>query len=94
MSNYIDFDTLLNDKRVRAEIDRHLWIESEKQGRDIGFDQAQEDWLKHFSKAWMSYHMPDALLRNGKAFAQKSPAQKGPAQKKAPKKRSAKSYMK
>lgn len=49
---------LLKDKRVIEEINRHLWIESEKAGRDIGFNQAAEDWLKNFSKAWMDYHLP------------------------------------
>jgi len=49
---------LLKDKRVIEEIHRHLWIESEKAGYDIGFEKAAEDWLVHFSKAWMNYHLP------------------------------------
>ena len=49
---------LLKDRRVVEEIQRHLWIESEKAGYDIGFDKATEDWLKNFSKAWMDYHLP------------------------------------
>ena len=49
---------LLKDRRVVEEINRHLWIESEKAGRDIGFDSAAKDWLEKFSKSWMSYHMP------------------------------------
>jgi hypothetical protein len=52
---------LLADRRVVAEIQRHLWIESEKAGFDIGFDKAKEDWLKNFSRAWMQYHFPDVL---------------------------------
>jgi len=51
--------SLLKDRRVIEEIKRHLWIESEKAGHDIGFDQASADWLEHFSKAWMQYHMPN-----------------------------------
>ena len=40
---------LLQDKRVVEEINRHLWIESEKAGHDIGFDSAASDWLQnHF----------------------------------------------
>ena len=32
----------------REEILRHKWIESEKAGRDIGFEQALTDWtIKH-----------------------------------------------
>lgn len=35
----------------REEILKHKWIESEKAGRDIGFEQALTDWiLKHRSK--------------------------------------------
>ena len=49
---------LMQDRRVIEEINRHLWIESEKAGHDIGFDKAAEDWIKRFSKAWMDYHMP------------------------------------
>ena len=50
---------LLRDKRVVEEIQRHLWIESEKAGHDIGFDNAAQEWLKKFSKAWIDYHMPN-----------------------------------
>jgi len=49
---------LLNDRRVVEEIKRHLWVESEKAGHDIGYDTAAEDWFNRFSKAWMDYHMP------------------------------------
>lgn len=35
----------------RDEIMRHKWIESQKVGRDIGFEQALTDWiLKHRAK--------------------------------------------
>lgn len=49
---------LLQDRRVIAEIKRHLWIESEKAGYDIGYEKAAEDWIKNFSQAWMEYHLP------------------------------------
>ena len=49
---------LLKDRRVIEEINRHLWIESQKAGKDITFETASEDWLKNFSKAWMQYHTP------------------------------------
>lgn len=49
---------LLKDKRVIDEIQRHLWIESEKAGFDKGLDWAKADWLEKFSRAWMDYHMP------------------------------------
>jgi hypothetical protein len=35
----------------RDEILKHKWIESEKAGRDIGFERALTDWIiKHRSK--------------------------------------------
>ena len=55
---------LLKDRRVVEEINRHLWIESEKTGRDIGFQNAAADWLENFSKAWMDYHMPNSKKKS------------------------------
>ena len=52
---------LLKNKKVLEEISRHQWIESEKAGFDIGFEQASQDWLERFSKAWMAYHIPQKL---------------------------------
>ena len=49
---------LLKNKKVIEEIHRHQWIQSEKEGRDVGFEVAAADWLENFSKAWMQYHMP------------------------------------
>lgn len=53
-----EYKKLLKDRRVIEEINRHLWLESEKAGDDIGFEKAAADWLERFSKAWMQYHMP------------------------------------
>ena len=49
---------LLKNKEVVEEINRHRWLESEKAGRDIGFESAAQDWLNRFSKAWMQFHFP------------------------------------
>ena len=49
---------LLKNEKALEEIHRHLWIESEKVGYDIGFEKAANDWLEKFSKAWMEYHAP------------------------------------
>ena len=77
MSDFpIEPQKLLNDKRVIEEIHRHLWIESEKAGHDIGFERAKEDWLKRFSKAWVEYHLPEELLKAKKAAANKIFTQK------------------
>ena len=43
----------------REEILRHKWIESEKAGRDIGFERALTDWIiKHRSKWRKARHSP------------------------------------
>ena len=49
---------LLENKEVMEEIKRHLWIESEKAGHDIGFEKAAEDWLTRFSDDWVKYNLP------------------------------------
>lgn len=36
----------------RDEILRHKWIESEKAGRDIGFEAALFDWAKNYRATW------------------------------------------
>ena len=36
----------------REEILRHKWIESEKAGRDIGFERALIDWTRHHRARW------------------------------------------
>jgi hypothetical protein len=43
----------------REEILKHKWIESEKAGRDIGFEQALTDWIiKHRGKWRKSRQTP------------------------------------
>lgn len=45
----------------REEILKHKWIESEKAGHDIGFEQALTDWIvKHRSKWRKSRQTPQA----------------------------------
>lgn len=36
----------------REEILRHKWIESEKAGRDIGFERALLDWIRNHRDGW------------------------------------------
>lgn len=36
----------------REEILRHKWIESEKAGRDIGFERALLDWIIKYRSEW------------------------------------------
>ena len=36
----------------REEILRHKWLESERLGQDIGFDQALLDWVRKHRECW------------------------------------------
>lgn len=36
----------------REEILRHKWLESEKIGRDIGFERALLDWIRKHRDQW------------------------------------------
>ena len=36
----------------RDQILRHKWLESEKEGRDIGFERALLDWVTNHRKKW------------------------------------------
>ena len=36
----------------REEILRHKWLESEKAGRDIGFERALLDWIRKHRDDW------------------------------------------
>jgi hypothetical protein len=36
----------------REEILRHKWIESEKKGKDIGFERALLDWIRKHRENW------------------------------------------
>ncbi len=38
----------------KDEILRHKWIESEKAGRDIGFERALLDWIRNHRAMWRS----------------------------------------
>lgn len=36
----------------REEILRHKWLESEKLGKDIGFERALLDWIRNHRDGW------------------------------------------
>ena len=38
----------------REEILRHKWLESEKAGRDIGFERALLEWILRYRATWIS----------------------------------------
>ncbi len=54
-----DLRELLKDKRVIEEINRHLWIESQKAGYNIGVEKATDEWLTLYAEGWMKYYMPE-----------------------------------
>ena len=39
-------------KKELNEILKHKWIESEKAGKDIGFEKALLDWILNNRKGW------------------------------------------
>jgi len=49
---------LLNDKRVIEEINKHLWIESQKAGYSIGIERATDEWLRLYAQGWLRYNKP------------------------------------
>ena len=44
----------------RAEILKHKWIESEKAGRDIGFEKALLDWIVKYRSNWRERRRKEA----------------------------------
>ena len=44
----------------RAEILKHKWIESEKAGKDIGFERALLDWIVRHRSNWREKRMKEA----------------------------------
>ena len=36
----------------REEIRRYKWIQSEKEGRDIGFERALTEWVAGYRQEW------------------------------------------
>jgi hypothetical protein len=99
-------EELLRIPQVIEEIKRHLWIESEQAGYDIGFDNAADDWIKKYSIDWLKYYMPEKLEQpkskseepekkdQKEESAKKETAKKETAVPKKAVKRSAKSYRK
>ena len=47
----------------RHEIEKHKYLRSEKEGRDIGKARAAEEWCKKYAPIWRAEH--ESLERNG-----------------------------
>lgn len=86
-----DLRELLKNKEAIEEINRHLWIESQKAGYSIGIERATDEWVTLYAEGWMKYHMPTKYKKiqaRKKKVADKKKAdkKKAPAKKKVIKK--------
>ena len=53
-------DLVLRDQ-LEQEIQKHKWIESQKIGKDIGFEKAQQDWMDNHFPGWKRREWRKAL---------------------------------
>jgi len=58
-----DIRNLLKDKKVIEEINKHLWIESQKVGYSIGIERATDEWLRLYAQGWMKYNQPEEYTK-------------------------------
>ena len=63
---------LLKDKRVIEEINKHLWIESQKVGYSIGIERATDEWLRFYAEGWLRYNKPSVYAKREKKRAKKT----------------------
>jgi hypothetical protein len=61
MSN-INATELLKDKAVLEEIHRYKWLESEKVGTDIGFEQASREWIVKYSQKYLAHRVNQTTM--------------------------------
>jgi hypothetical protein len=47
----------------RAEVLKHKWIESEKAGKDIGFERALLDWIVKHRSNWRERRRKEARTK-------------------------------
>ena len=52
-----DTYSFLLDELALNEIRKHKWLESEKNGREVGFATAALDWIKKHGSAWKRAHL-------------------------------------
>jgi hypothetical protein len=45
----------------REEIKKYKWIESEKAGRDIGWERATQEWMQKYFPEWKRYRWKQAV---------------------------------
>ena len=61
-----DLRELLKDKKVVEEINKHLWIESQKAGYSIGIERATDEWLRLYAEGWLRYNRPGEYAQRKK----------------------------
>jgi len=81
-----DLKELLNDKRVIEEINKHLWIESQKAGYSIGIERATDEWLKLYAEGWLRYNKPQRYQELQSASRKKKSSKAASAKKQAKRK--------
>ncbi len=59
-------DELLKDQRVVEEVNKHLWIESQKAGYSIGIERATDEWLRLHAEDWFKYNQPEKFQKLNK----------------------------
>ncbi len=57
------FDLHSESKTVLKEIMHYKWLQSEKEGFDIGLNRAAEEWIEHYYDNWFSLNAQDFLLK-------------------------------
>lgn len=74
--------SFLKDELALMEIRKHKWIESEKQGHDIGFATSALDWIQKYGPQWQqsrlrTAHSDDVLFekRQHRRFYRQLPIQ-------------------
>jgi len=70
--NISELKELLKDKRVVEEINKHLWIESQKSGYSIGIERATDEWLRLYAQGWLKYNKPKEYTRRDRKKKQKA----------------------
>ncbi len=53
----VNSQELMKDRRIIQEISRHQWMESERRGYVMGFEEAANDWFRRFSLDWVRHHL-------------------------------------
>lgn len=74
--NISELRELLKEKKVVEEINKHLWIESQKSGYSIGIERATEEWLIYHAMDWMKFNLPERYQKIKTKKRKKSSAKK------------------